>query len=514
GAHSSATSPYDPFVEEQWETKRDFARDGAARAARLLEEGRERLASALPQAGGTEVVVLNPLAFERTDLVRAEVPRAALRGASGAKVIDLASGEESPAQLSDTIAGDAVPIEFVAKGVPPVGWRIYRVEPAPAAPDAATLGEGTIENGRWRVVLDRKTGAIASATDLTAGREWRAPDTPHLLGETIWVSGGEGTRAVWQDAPRPPAFEFHRPGFERFLEPRKGPVSCTVRSFAKARRLPRIVLSVTLYRDLPRLDLSVELTKEETLEKESVLVAFPFSPNGTDRSRLAEPLGVLDPGSGLLPGACVDWFAAQEFVRFAGARSGLTWTSLDAPLLFLDGMHVGEWRSVGKFAPRPDGLVSWALNNYWATNYRASQGGEFVFRYSISADGGGGGGWEEDAAALRSGRAALTPLEAVVRTGPPTPGAARSPVGCFLAVEPAAVFLNALKFAEDGGGLVARLRNLSDRPLEARLRLPRSAGRRLFASDLVESRGEALARDGEAWVVPVRARGFATVRIE
>ncbi|MCI0589516.1 MAG: hypothetical protein L0323_22100 [Planctomycetes bacterium] len=514
GAHSSATSPYDPFVEEQWETKREFARDGAARAARLLEEGRERLASAIAGGGGTEVLVLNALAFERTDLVRAEVPRAVLGGSIGAKVIDVETGEESPAQLADSIAGDTVPIEFVAKGVPPVGWRVYRVEGTREAPDAANLGEGTIENGRWRVALDGKTGAVASATDLGSGREWRAQQADLFLGEAIWVSGGEGTRAVWQDAPRAPAFEFHRPKFERFLEPRKGPVSCSVRSFAKARRLPRIVLGVTLYRDLPRLDLSIELTKDETLEKESVLVAFPFAAEGLDRSRLAEPLGVLDPAKGLLPGACVDWFAAQEFVRFAGPRAGVTWTSLDAPLLFLDGMHVGEWRSVEKFAPRPDGLVSWALNNYWATNYRASQGGEFLFRYSISADAGGGGGWEEDASALRSGRAALIPLEAAVRTGPPTPGGGRSPVGSLLAVEPAAIFLNALKFAEDGGGLVARLRNLSNRPLEARLRLLRSTGRRLLASDLVESRGEALARDGDAWVVPLRARGFATVRIE
>ena len=77
---------------------------------------------------------------------------------------------------------------------------------------------------------------------------------------------------------------------------------------------------------------------------------------------------------------------------------------VDAPLVTFGDINRGLWPE--KFEPKSSTIFSYALNNYWHTNFPRVQSGEFTFRYVITS------GAELDPAHLsRLGRESLTPLE-------------------------------------------------------------------------------------------------------
>jgi alpha-mannosidase len=131
-----------------------------------------------------------------------------------------------------------------------------------------------------------------------------------------------------------------------------------------------------------------ELYLAQNKNKESVNFGFPFAvPGGT--MRLDLPLGQMIPEKDQMPSACKNWFTIGRWADVSNTAEGITWVSLDAPLV-----EVGEisanligsqnnpdvWRK--KVEPTQT-LYSWAMNNHWGTNYRQYQEGPVMFRYVL-----------------------------------------------------------------------------------------------------------------------------------
>ena len=55
---------------------------------------------------------------------------------------------------------------------------------------------------------------------------------------------------------------------------------------------------------------------------------------------------------------------------------------LDAPLVQLGGITTGK--AAHELRPEGSALMSWALNNHWMVNFKASQGGEIPLRYRLT----------------------------------------------------------------------------------------------------------------------------------
>ncbi len=114
---------------------------------------------------GEPVVVYNPVACSRSDLVTAPLPA----GAAYARVYT-ADGEEVPSQISE-LNGERL-VRFVAT-VQPVSFTVFDVRPANAACDMDTgvsVTESTLENRRYRVTINPE-GHIASVYDKQNHRE-------------------------------------------------------------------------------------------------------------------------------------------------------------------------------------------------------------------------------------------------------------------------------------------------------------------------------------------------------
>jgi alpha-mannosidase len=138
------------------------------------------------------------------------------------------------------------------------------------------------------------------------------------------------------------------------------------------------------------------------------------------------------------------------------------------------------------------------MNNYWETNYKADNEGEFVFRYALRPHKG-----FDAAAAARFGVEQSQPLVVVpVKKDAPD-------VRSLFAVEPAEVLLTSLKPSEDQKALMLRLYNAGDRPAKVRVNWAAFQPKRVAISSPREEQGPAWS--GAADLPPL---GILTLRAE
>jgi alpha-mannosidase len=122
--------------------------------------------------------------------------------------------------------------------------------------------------------------------------------------------------------------------------------------------------------------------------KESVNFGFPFHVADGDM-KIDIPMAVMRPEVDQIPSACKNWLEVGAWADVSNKDLGITWASLDAPLVEVGGItatllggqtNPAVWRK--KIEPTQK-LYSWAINNHWETNYRAYQDGIISFRYAL-----------------------------------------------------------------------------------------------------------------------------------
>jgi hypothetical protein len=176
--------------------------------------------------------------------------------------------------------------------------------------------------------------------------------------------------------------------------------------------------------------------------------------------------GVVDPAVDMYAGAGHEWFTAQHWVAVQQGGVSAAVMPLDAPLLTLGDINRGAWPE--QFGNRPGTIFSYAMNNYWDTNYRAAQGGRFTFRYVITS-----AATTDPVSLSRAGWEEATPLESDIVTtqdkalaGPSDKAASSGSSNLnphqasFLEADDPALLLETWKPAEDGSGTILRFLDL------------------------------------------------------
>ena len=149
--------------------------------------------------------------------------------------------------------------------------------------------------------------------------------------------------------------------------------------------------------------------------------------------------------------------------------------------------------------------MSWALNNHWMVNFKASQGGEIPLRYRLTTHDGAC----DDATANRW--AAEEAMPAIVLRDEVRRGGEAS--GRFAAVPADLALEVTAKPAEDGDGIVFRIRNLGPDAVTVPLELLAAPPSAACAASPIEVDGEPLDVAGDVVRVPVAGGGLETVRI-
>ena len=224
----------------------------------------------------------------------------------------------------------------------------------------------------------------------------------------------------------------------------------------------RLVSIIRLADGADHVDVFNMLDKEKVLAQESVHFGFGFNvPQG--QIRMDMPWSIVRPEIDQLPGACKNYFTVGRWVDVSNDSFGATWVTEDAPLVEVGDITVDvsspfepdAW--IRKLEPTQT-FYSYAMNNYWETNYKASQEGPTMFRYSIRPH-----KKFDPASAARFGIEQSQPLIAV----PADP--ATSAPGSLLSVEPKDVLITSLKPSLDQKALILRLFNAGSKPASAKI---------------------------------------------
>ena len=502
GAHNSVSQPELDFVKKQWEIKSSFAEKAAERTSRLLKDGWQAISAGIKTGKNPTVAVFNPLSWRRTDIAESKLPDSLAN--TNFALVEVSTGEPLPYHSVDPGR-----IRFLAANVPSMGYKVYKLVQDRSPDDTGQKvrvnpRKHTMENRFYRITFDDKNGALESIYDKELNRELLQQDGPYGGNQYIYVSGGNGSRIVHSRGERPaPELTLHGPEGAKFSAANGGPVSGSMVVEAAAHMTPKIKTTVTLYSDLKRIDIVNELTKEKTYDKEAVYFAFPFAAQDPTVA-LEIPDGVLRPQEDQIEGACRDWYCVQRWASVTGDSHRVAWSSPDAPLVCLGDINRGEWK---KDINLEDGsLFSYTMNNYWFTNYKAGQGGDFTFRYAITSGKPGGQprhfGWNYCSplltAALPAAQDGKLPAEGT----------------SFCRAKPDTLNILTVKRAEDERGWILRLQQTGDRDTTATITLPHFQPKKAWLCNMIEENQKELAVDGHTVRAPVKGKGIATVRVQ
>ena len=507
GAFLSCTDPHALLAQDQWRVKEGMIRAAHNWSTRLLHAAATRHSLSW-NTTGREVAVYNPHSWPVSGSITVEI-------GAGETVLD-ATGSPVPLRHVRATATQAV-VELWVAALEGLSYRRFRLEPGEhkaATVQALALKRDRVvlENAYYRLTVDPAQGCVTSLIDKGLQRELVEVEAPFGLGQLLYARGGEGTRLVSNQADLPDG----NPSVTGDLTV----TSLTREAFGYGERLVvtgrapwgEVEITWTLLDTAKRIDLHYRLLKQATRAKEALYVAFPF---GLPDARVLSDsqLGWVDWARGMLPGGCKEWLPLQTGVRFEGAKAQVFLASPDIPLFCIGDINRGRWP---KEWPLAGGRIfSYVLNNYWHTNYKAEQGGEIAFQYSLTS-----GVEISPSDAYRLGREARRPLYAQRMSYQ----AFREPHAPYL--EPAGgtlarlesdrdhIVLSTLKGARWADGLIVRLQEISGRNGTAVITLPERRIAQAWQTDLLERDLHALAvsPDGELHV-EVPAWGLATVRL-
>jgi hypothetical protein len=494
GADVSVSAPDARQTVAQWSYKRRFAESGAAAARQILADGLVRLGSATNLGGGRGRVVFNAANWERTD---------ALRVPGGAGKAFAFGGQELPSV--DLEGGDSL---MVVRDVPPLGYLALTETDREARPAAADGEALDAKAGGFAVALDSATGAIRSLTG-PDGKERVKPSDWSGLNQLVYVKGGERS-ALWttgdrNDLKTPPQLAVTQTRLVRARRERLPGIGLRLVAERAMDGFPAIVSTVTLYDDLPWVDIENRLVKEPTLAKEALYVAFPFAFTKPTVD-VEVPLGRMTVERDQQPGSCRDWYCHAHWVWLhEGADSGVLWSGPDTPLFTLNDINRGTWRRTIV----PDGtLFAYAMNNYWHTNYAARQGGQFGCRFRISLLAPG-----DAAEPVRRGWAACDPLYVSPAYETRAPGPLISKDRALFLADKGVLVVGA-KPADDGEGVIVKLLDVAGQARSVGVWPAAYAFHQARRTNLVEMNGDAVAvtGDGKA-AIDVAAWGVAALRL-
>ncbi len=507
GAYCSISDPANPFSTDQWTIKQSYATAANLQSRQLLSEAAltKPIKPVKPVANTTKpgdakndrfMDVYNTTSWPRTELV--SIPNELSEG--GDFVLD-DQGRRVPAQR---LANRELAI--MANDLPPFSGRRYTLIGQPRegvknpefVPAKASAESASLENGLITVRLDPKTGGIIELR--VKGIDQNLADTAgdHRLNDYLYMVGDDTTKLL-------------RNGPVKITVLDNGPLVASLKVESDAPGTYKLVREIRIVSGGDYVELINRVDKKRLDApnyyafdgKESVNFAFPFNVPGGD-VQMDLPLALMRVDQDQMPSACKNWLTAGLWADVANEEFGVTWVTLDAPLVQVGGITANllnsqtnpeTWRK--KIEPTQK-LYSWAMNNHWGTNYRAYQEGPNLFRFILRPH-----GQRNHPDASRFAVCFSQPL--VV-----TPGRGTAPkTTSLVSIEPADVMAIALKPSDDGKAFILRLYGTGNQVANAKITWPNHASAKMWLSDTSEKPLKAISGTAE-----VPSHGVTTIRAE
>ncbi len=437
------------------------------------------------QAGAVPVMVVNPLAWQRTELATFDVqmPKAADR----ISVMD-AQGKSVPYQvLSVDKATHTYHLLVEAKEIPSLGYEVLQVVPrATSATTDLKADRLALENSLLRVTVDPKTGCITSIYNKADNFESLAP-------------GGCGNQLqAFKDTPKDYDAWNIDADFENQVTMldkadsvsliEKGPVRATIR-VSRTWQNSEFGQDISLYAGLDRVDVKNNIDWHET----HVLLkaAFPLAASGPEAT-YEIPYGTIERPT----------TRNNSWERAKFEVPALRWADLG------DGNHGFSLINESKYGydAKANVLRLSLLRSPTWPDPEADRG-HHQFSFSLYPH---AGDWKQ-ALSVRRGYEFNYPLRAFqVEAHAGTLPARHS----FVEITGDNVVLTALKKSEDGDALVLRFYEWAGKAGEVRINLPEGANSASIVNLMEKSWNQSLPVTNHQVTVPVHPYEIVSLRVE
>ncbi|HZQ43596.1 MAG TPA: polysaccharide lyase family protein [Acidobacteriaceae bacterium] len=507
GAGNSISQPDSMEAVQQLAVKDNFVTQAHFELDDIRHRSLFELTRAIRISNGG-LVVFNPLNWKRSGLVEADLRH-------GDTIEDLTSHQNVPYEIMTSSEG-FLHVRFLASDIPEVGYKCYQIHAAnESVPAAALAPDKSIENRYYRITVDPASGAVRSIYDKDLKRELVDKSSPYRFGEYLYVTGGDPNRNGQTQMIHPnKAFPIadltvHQSTNGKYLGEQKTPWGHVIRLQSSNVNTPTISLEIRLFDDQKKIDFDYHVDKTETTAKEGVYFAFPAAITHP-RFAYSSQVGWVDPAHDILRGGDVEWFSVQHWMAVYDTGLAIGIIPIDAPLATFGDINRGLWPV--DFVPKSATLFSYAMNNYWHTNYRARQGGEFHFQYVLTSSHN-----FEPANLARLGADGLRTLSAERIASQDKAGGATESLPAegrsFLQIDNPDVLLTTWKLAENGEGTIVRLEEIAGKEEHVALHLS-SAGVRSarLCNAMEDDLGDLPVKD-QSIQLTMKAHEIVTVRL-
>jgi len=459
GAAESIDDPLAENAQVQWGEKASYAWTAVKDSALLREEAFGLVQGFLPRAEVPTLAVFNTLNWPRSGMVRVFIDHQILPADREFRILDGADpvlAQEMERRTEGTYWA------LWVKDIPPLACKILRIEAGDAkrAKEASAKGTKGLENAFYEITLDPVKGSIRSLRDKETGAELVDPGAQWGFGQCVYETLPKNREM------KPEAFKRTAWRNVKVTAGSGGPIwhslrlsadleGCAAKKGAQA--------EIRLYDTEKRIELHFAIRKLPVPTPEAVYVTLPFqSPDG--KMLYEGQGGIVSPGETQIPGSASDWQTIQSFLSVRNAAGQIIIGSEQAPLVQLGDFNLGKWMPITRIA-KPY-VYSWVMNNYWFTNFRTEQEGEFKWHYYLTSTKD-----TSTAAATRFGWSSRVPL--VTRVLPPVKGkaatrtaaaASGSTVIPVLAFPAPNLLVVEYRPAADRKGIVLHLREVAGQP--------------------------------------------------
>jgi len=475
GSWNSISEPDSDFTKQQWAIKQRFALDGEEQSSELLKKP-GRIEGIKNQDKVDVIDVFNTNSWTRTDLVT--IPK------DWELIGDRVSDQDGRPVLSQRLfSGELV---ILVRNIPAFASKRYYLKKKKAlAEGRVTVERNRLSNGIVTVEIDERAGVIKSL---------RHKDIPR---ELVNRADGMGLNDYYYVYGRSPVNPL-RSGKSTITVKENGPLVGSVRIESEAPGCHKLSREIRLIDGLDRVDIINIMDKKEIFDPEGVHLAFPFRiPGGTIHLDVA--YGMYRPETEQIPGSCKNYFTVQRWVDVSNKDFGVTWATVDAPLVEIGEISTDAVAFGWKEHVEPSQTIySYVMNNYQETNFKAAQEGQTVFRYSILPH-----KKFDPVVAEKFGIERNQSLIAVPRSR-------KEPViRSMFTVEPDSVIVTSLKPCGDGRAVMVRFFNPSRQPQKIRINWEIFKPAAVYLSSPFEENSRKLAGP-----IDIPAFGIKTLKIE
>lgn len=461
GADESISNPNSENSINQWRQKLSYVWSANQQSNLLREKAIGLIQPYVEKSKNPSVAVFNTLNWERSGPVEVYIDHDKLPLDKSTKIVD-EKGNEVPSQLLKSRSDGSYWTLWV-KNVPPMGYATYTIfvdEGAPRKKPAAPPVSNTFENEYYRLVIDPSQNGITSLYDKSLSKELIDTGSTYKFGTLVYElleDRHEMERLTYQlrdTVYKPLHKEIKLLSDLKITGTKNGGIW---KSLFLNGKIPQCAdedgldIELRLYHHSKKMELLYRMNKLENTNAEGVFIAFPFSTENEGQLLFEVQGGVVYPGRNQLEGTASDWNTIQNFAAVKDNDSQIVFCSGDIPLVHFGGINTGRYYY--KREPNNGHIYSWVLNNYWVTNFRASQKGELNWKYQITSS--------EDTSlsfATRFGIENRVPMIARAYSGSPTGHSKLTGKSIVDINAPKNLLLVNSRPTDDGNGIILHLR--------------------------------------------------------